>query len=176
MTKGRDETMAEAQLWRRARDGWQAAVAPSEAPDPLLLAGYLDGALEPAVRERVEAWLAGSPEALDLALAARAALTERANPPAPEALVARAQGLVRAPRVGAATGSLGERLLAQLADVLRPAVWAGAAALLLLTALGGFELGRLGGQQLAVSDGAASDEQPIEYVGLWLDQSGDELL
>ena len=44
-------------LWARARDGWRDSTAAPEAPDSLTLAAYLDGTLEAAARERVEAWM-----------------------------------------------------------------------------------------------------------------------
>ena len=91
-------------LWARARPGWRAVAAPGEAPgasgeapDPLILAAYLDGALDTAERERVEAWMAAFPEAFELMAAVRQTLEQGSREPSPESLIFRAQGLVRAP-------------------------------------------------------------------------------
>ena len=76
-----------ARLWARARPGWRAFASPGEAlgvsgeaPDPLILAAYLDGTLDLAERERVEAWMAAFPEALELMAAARQTLETACSP------------------------------------------------------------------------------------------------
>ena len=127
-------------LWRR----WRAlAVAGTEdrapAPDPLLLAAYVEGRLDEAAAAPVELWLAAHPETLAETLADLAAA--RATPAAetaPEAVVARAAALVAAadPKIVAfrppARGLHNWRSLA---------AWSGIAASLLATSLIGFELG-----------------------------------
>ena len=131
-----------ARLWARARGAWTAP--PGAAPDAVTLAAYLDGTLDPEGRARVEAWMAGSLDALDLVVAAREAGAE-APAAAPADVVRRAQGLVRTRRV--AGGGFAARLGARLASdapFWRPVAWAGVTAALLLVSVGGFELGRAG--------------------------------
>ena len=167
-----------ARLWARARPGWRALAAPGgapgasgEAPDPLILAAYLDGALDEAERERVEAWMAASPEALDLIAAAREALGQEPGA-APESLVSRAQGLVRAP-VREPAGLLAwlRGLTGFEVQAWRPIAWAGVTAVLLVASAGGFELGRLGTEQLASIQTAAGDD-----LDLGLDDPADDLI
>ncbi len=136
-------------LWARARPGWRAATRP-EAPNPLMLAAYLDGALGETEGGAVEAWMAATPEALDLMVAARVALTAESPDTAPASLVSRAQGLVRAPlREPAGLGAWLRGLIGFEPEVWRPLAWAGVtAALLLVVSAGGFELGRLGTERL----------------------------
>ena len=83
-------------LWAQARPGWRASAVAVEAPNPLMLAAYLDDSLDEAGREAVEAWMAVTPEGLELVISARAELGP-APGPVPEDLISRAQGLVRAP-------------------------------------------------------------------------------
>jgi anti-sigma factor RsiW len=130
---------AAAELWRKFQAGRGPGNDPAgEAPDPMLIAAYMDGSVDPEVRDRVEAWLAGSPDALSLVLAARAA--QAATPPAaPPELLARARGLVRPAAVEAGR----ERTLAGwFAGLARPSVWAASAAVMLFAAVVSFELGR----------------------------------
>jgi hypothetical protein len=93
-----------------------------------LLAAWLDGRLEGAEREALEARLAGDPDLLDLAVSASASSGLAA--PWPRRAEARAAALVAAPRPG----------------------WrfmAAAAAAVVLVALGGFEMGQAGSQLLS---------------------------
>ena len=163
-----------ARLWARARPGWRAAVAPEvvgEAPNPLMLAAYLDDTLDEAGREAVEAWMAAGPEALDLMIAARAELGQ-APGAAPESLVSRAQGLVRPPiNQSAGLGAWLRGLIGFEAAAWRPLAWAGVAAVLLVVSAGSFELGRLGTEQLAPIQTAAGDD-----LGLGLDDPADDLI
>ena len=76
MTEETNKSKAGAELWARAREGWRVATAAPDAPDSMTLAAYLDGTLDQAARERVEAWMAASPEALDLMISARSAQAE----------------------------------------------------------------------------------------------------
>ena len=108
------------------------ATASFSAPSPLagdedllLLAAWIDGRLEGAEREAVEARLAGDPALLDLAVSASRGKGLPA--PWPKRAEARAAGLVAPARPG----------------------WrfmAAAAAAVVLVALGGFEMGRTGSQ------------------------------
>jgi len=143
----------DARLWARARPGWRALTAPGdasgEAPDPVILAAYLDGALDAAEHERVEAWMAAFPEALELMAAARQSLEEESGEPSPESLILRAQGLVRTPLREPAGLLAWLRGLAGLEiQAWRPMAWAGLTAVLLVVSAGGFELGRLGTERL----------------------------
>ncbi len=166
-------------LWARARPGWRATTMP-EAPNPLLLAAYLDGTLGETEGGAVEAWMVATPEALDLMVAARAALAEPPGATAespdavPVSLVSRAQGLVRAPlREPARLGAWLRGLIGFEPEAWRPLAWAGVtAALLLVVSVGGFELGRQGTDQM-VSVQTASLGDDLE---LGLDDPADDLI
>ena len=170
----------DARLWARARPGWRALTAPGEAsgafgeaPDPLILAAYLDGALDAAEHERVEAWMAAVPEALELMAAARQSLEEDSREPSPESLILRAQGLVRPP-LREPTGLLAWlRGLAGLeVQAWRPLAWAGVTAVLLVVSAGGFELGRLGTERLVSVQSATLGDD----LALGLDDPADDFL
>jgi hypothetical protein len=132
-------------LWQRFKNrlagsspvpGLEKAAAPSaraekdgpEEVDLLKLAAWIDGRLDDAEREQVEDWLAAEPRHLDLALSARSAPGLAA--PWPRRAEARAAGLV-----------------APVRPSLR--MFAAAAAAVLIVALGGFEMGRVGSQWVA---------------------------
>ncbi|MFQ6017333.1 MAG: hypothetical protein ACE5KF_03990 [Kiloniellaceae bacterium] len=172
MTEDSKRDGSEAALWARARAAWQEAAAPAEAPGALTLAAYLDDRLEAPARARVEAWMAGSTDALDLVIAAWEA---RAAAPAPVSggLLGRAEGLVRQPPA-AARPAIAARLaesLAAPAALARPAGWAGIAAAVLLASVIGFELGRTGSVEMA-----ALDELLAEELSLGLAGPADDLL
>ncbi|MHA1154173.1 MAG: hypothetical protein ACTSQ7_16235 [Alphaproteobacteria bacterium] len=163
-------------LWARARPGWRVANAPGSGesePNRLALAAYLDDTLDETGRAAVEAWLAASPEALELMIAARGGLAEPPGP-APESLISRAQGLVRAPaRESAGLGVWLRGLIGFEPEAWRPLAWAGVtAALLLVVSVGGFELGRLGADRL-VSIQSATLGDDLE---LGLDDPADEFI
>jgi hypothetical protein len=111
------------------------ATASFSVPSPLageeellLLAAWIDGRLEGAEREAVEARLSGNPELLDLAVSASHAKGLPA--PWPKRAEARAAALVAPSRPG----------------------WrslAAAAAAVAMVSLGGFEMGRAGSQWLS---------------------------
>ncbi len=156
MSEELDKAKDGAGLWARARPGWRDAAAAPEAPDPLTLAAYLDGTLEAAAQERVEAWMAAAPEALNLVMALREAGAPEA---VPESLLARAQGLVRErPRPAASLGArLGGLFSFQMA-AWRPVAWAGVTAVLLVVSTGGFELGRQGALHMVDFQTASADD------------------
>ncbi len=172
MTEETNKSKAGAELWARAREGWRAAMAAPATPDSLTLAAYLEGTLDAAARARVEAWMAASPEALDLVISARSA--QAAAPGAtPDGLISRAQGLVRA-RPRAARAGLGawlSGLIALQGAAWRPVAWAGVTAVLLAVSTGGFELGRRGALHMAPVQTAASDD-----LGFGLSDPADDLL
>ncbi len=157
-------------LWARARAGWRDSAASPEAPDPLILAAYLDGTLDETAQERVEAWLATSPEALDLVIAVREAEAPEA---VPESLLARAQGLVRErPRPArAGLGAWLDGLFSFQMAAWRPVAWAGVTAVMLVVSTGGFELGRQGALHMVAFDIAAADD-----LDFGLSDSAEELL
>ena len=163
-------------LWARARPGWRATIAPGsaeEAPDPLILAAYLDGTLDEAGRAAVEVWMAATPEALESMIAARDALAAEPPGAAPVSLVSRAQGLVRAPlRVSAGLGAWLRGLIGFEPGAWRPLAWAGVAAVLLVVSAGGFELGRQGTERLAPVQAAALGDD----LGLGLDDPADDFI
>jgi anti-sigma factor RsiW len=165
MTKDIQHKHKDARLWARARDGWRETMPPAPEPDPLVLAAYLDGSLDEAARAQVEAWMAGSPDALDLAMAARDALVAGPAPP-PDSLIARASGLVRTQdSKGAGTSGGPSSWFAELfspAAWTRPAGWAGSAAAILIACLIGFELGRAGSAQYGAGDIQLAEETGFE--------------
>ncbi len=172
MTEELDKSEDGAELWTRAREGWRAATAAPDAPDSLILAAYLDGMLDEAALERVEAWMAASPEALDLVISARSAQAA-APEAAPDGLMSRAQGLVRAPPHGSRAG-LGvwlSGLIGFQVAAWRPVAWAGVTAVLLVVSTGGFELGRQGALYMVPVQTAASDD-----LGFGLGDPADDLL
>jgi anti-sigma factor RsiW len=114
------------------------ATASFSAPSPLageeellLLAAWIDGRLEGAEREAVEARLSGNPELLDLAVSVSRAKGLPA--PWPKRAEARAAALIAPSRPG-------WRFLAA------------AAAAVAIVSLGGFEMGRVGSQWLDESE------------------------
>ncbi len=145
-----------ARLWAQARPGWQASAVADEAPNPSMLAAYLDDSLDEAGREAVEAWMSATPEALDLMISARAELGQVPGP-VPEDLIARAQGLVRAPiKEPGGLGAWLRGLIGFEPEVWRPLALAGVtAALLVMVSAGGFELGRLGTERLVSTQSVA---------------------
>lgn len=158
-------------LWARARPGWRSAVAP-ETPNPLMLAAYLDNTLNEAGREAVEAWMAATPEALELMVAARVQSRQGPQEAAPASLVSRAQGLVRAPvAVSAGLGWL-RGLIGFQPEAWRPLAWAGVTAALLVVSAGAFELGRLGTERLIPVQTAALGDD----LELGLDDPADDLI
>jgi len=162
-------------LWARARPNWRAVAGPGStenAPNPLMLAAYLDGDLDDTGRAAVEAWMAASPEALDLMIAARAGLAETPGRP-PESLISRAQDLVRVPaRESAGLGAWLRGLIGFEPEAWRPLAWAGVAAVLLVVSAGGFELGSRGADRLAsVQTTTLGDD-----LELGLDDSADDLI
>ena len=142
----------------------------SLAPDSLLLAAYLDGRLDPDGREHVEAWLAADPHRLDVLLGAQDALAAGSEP-APDALVAQAQGLVApaapdaggVPRDGAAESALWSRLY-----------WPSAAAAVLMACVLGFQLGQSRAAQTALADAdiLVLTDDPIGELALDLTDLG----
>ncbi len=163
-------------LWARARPGWRASRTAEDAPNQLILAAYLDDTLDEAGRAAVEAWMAATPEALELIIAAREALaaaTPGGLEAAPVSLVSRAQGLVRAPlRESAGLGAWLRGLIGFEPEAWRPLAWAGVTAALLVVSAGGFELGRLGVDRLVPVQTAALGDD----LGLGLDDPADDLI
>ena len=119
------------QLWRRFADaqGSPPTSSPVEGEgEELLLAAWIDGRLEGAEREAVEARLSGDPELLDLAVSA--ARSRNLSAPWPKRAESRAAALIAPARPG-------WRLVAA------------AAAAVVVVALGGFEMGRTGSELLS---------------------------
>jgi anti-sigma factor RsiW len=147
-------------LWRRAREGWRPP-RDEEAPDALLLAGYLDGRLSEEEAARLEARLAAEPALLDELLALRESFATRPEA-APAAVVTRAQAAfaaqpaARAARVGKPSlfGSF-------FGSWLRPAVPAFAALALLVAFAGAFELGRYQGERLDATQTAEAGDSDV---------------
>ena len=142
-----DKTKEGADLWRKAQSSWAEpdAAVPS-APDPLLLAAYLDGRLSEAESALLESRMAANPRLLDDVLALKAELTDTPIA-APAAAITRAQALRGgglespvAPMID--SGEQGGLLSRLLGGWLRPAVPAFAVVALVLACAGAFELGR----------------------------------
>ena len=151
-------------LWLSVGRTW-AEHGLGEDPRPMTLAAFLDDRLEPADRARVEAWMAATPEGLDLVVTARSA-AQAGSAPAPEPVVARARALRPEPT--------GQRLsvagwLDRVFVPLRIAAVSGAVAAVILAAVAGFELGRAGYVNMAALDGQQSED-----LGLGFDQ--DDLI
>lgn len=164
MTKNSTDDKQNAELWLRARHGLTAEPRPEPDEADLLLAGYLDGSLDDASRDRAEAWLASDAEALDRLIALRADLAAP-RPTAPAALIGRAQGLVRAP-VQAAPKS---GFWAGLAGLFQPMAMATAAAVLVACVIG-FQIGRSGYESVA------AEPLPEGDLGFGIDAGSDDLL
>lgn len=152
-------------LWRQYQAAGRSADPNDDAPDGMALAAYLDGTLEAAERDRVEAWFAAAPERLDLLIGARQALAEP-TAPAADSVVRRAAGLrsetggLSVPGFSAGFG----RLLA-LAGPFQPLGWVVVTGAVLMACVVGFELGRMGylstlamEQTLAYDSGLGFDE------------------
>lgn len=177
MSRKEEEFQEGAALWAAAREAWRRAEAdgrpaPTDEPDAMTLAAYLDGRLGPGEAARVEAWMAASEAGLDLVLGARNVTPEAV----PARLTGRAQGLVgaadRAPRrAGGPLARLFARLGDAFAGALRPAGWAATAAAVLLLAAGAFELGRFGTQEIAAVQSLLGEE-----IAATLPQTGDDFL
>ena len=147
----------DADVWRRAKQEMTQEATANGAPcrpDALVLAAFLEGNASEAEKRQVELWLAGDPEAATLLRSLRT-LPEAV--PAPEAVLARAQDIVRAPS-RSIKGS-GAAWRSGFGDLFAGAglQWAAAAAMMLLVAVSGFEAGRSGGTALT---------DTTDYVGL----------
>lgn len=154
----------DATVWRRAKDEFAMNGGPCR-PEPGVLAAYVEGHASDGEVQQVEAWLASDPEAPSLVASLRSALRdpERAAE-VPQAAIARAQAIVRGP------GS--QAFAARSFWGLIPSAglqWSAVAALLLLVAVAGFEMGRSGGAALT-----EEPEQTILSAGLG--EPGDMLL
>jgi len=156
---------AAAALWRRVRAGRTPQGA--AAPDALTIAAYADGTLDLEARDRVEAWMAASPEALDLIISARSAAA-KPYPPAPARLVARASGLVAGRRAIVPPASGG--VLSWLAGWTQPSVWTAATAAMLLAAVISFEVGR----EATITLASAAPVQADDSIDI--SPSSDDLL
>jgi hypothetical protein len=148
----------ESALWRH----WRAATANAAgaaipAPDPLLLAAYAEHRLSEAEAERVEAWLARHPEAIEDVLAAAPSNTA-ASAQTPDASLARAMALVP----GSDPTVVPFRRPAKPVITWRIAVArVGVAACLLVVSLVGFALGTDAYTSLLNSDQSAALSQDL---------------
>ncbi len=134
-------------LWRRYREQ-AAAPAPVEI-DALTLAAYVEGACDEATRDRVEAFLVRSPEALDAVLAA-SALIAQPLPPTSLDLIRWGREALPLSEVPASSGFV-------FSEWRRGLAWAGIAASLMIVSCAGF---------LAGADSAASAVGVQADVGL----------
>lgn len=156
-------------LWRHYREKGSMPATDlnlNGMDEQMALAAYLDGRLDEAERARVEAWLAGRPEQLELLLASQAALAETGGP-APDSLVRQACALVpdrRRPFAGLSLAGL-------FAPRPRLLAWSGTLAAMVFACLLGFQLGESG------YHGAVTVERLLaREAGSVLGQGGDELI
>ncbi len=166
------ESGDERALWQRARADLSDSARPDDAPDPMMIAAYLDGSLDDAEKEALESRLLGDPEGLDLLIASRQALDEGPAAHVPETVFERAEGLVRA----APTESDGffRRVGAWLTDagsMSAAATWSAAVASFILACVVGFALGESSYESLATIAEVLSSE-----TGLGLDASAGLML
>lgn len=157
MSGGKEFT--EAALWRRWRDGADAAGETAAEPDALALAAYAEHRLgrpgadpeaDPAIAA-VEAWLAGDPARWDDIVAARLL----ADPPADAVLIARAQALIARPEGNVVTLSRPFR------DWRNTVAWSSVAASLIAAVLIGFSLGNNGVVELSGFGQTQAQDQPL---------------
>lgn len=157
-----DKTKEGADLWRKAQRSWaEPETAAAAAPDPLLLAAYLDGRLGKAEAAFLEGRMTADPELLDEMLALKAELAETPAA-APAAVIARAQALRGGGLEGLAVPMVDSEgqsgLLSRLlGGWLRPAVPAFAVVALVLACAGAFELGRYQSERILPQQTAGSD-------------------
>ncbi|WP_422368815.1 hypothetical protein [Pelagibius sp.] len=157
-----DKTKEGADLWRKAQSCWaEPEAAVPAAPDPLLLAAYLDGRLSQAEAALVESRMTANPRLLDEVLALKAELAETPVA-APAAAVARAQALrgggLESPAVPVIDSEEQSDFLSHLlGGWLRPAVPAFAVVAVVLACAGAFELGRYQSERILPQQTAGSD-------------------
>jgi hypothetical protein len=153
-------------LWRRWRDGDAAGQARAPEPDFVALAAYAEGRLSSAVDDAeldneiriIEDFLANRAEAIaDIGAGRDAAGWER-HSPAPEAMVLRAQSLIR----GAEAGIVPFRA--------RRASWKAiaVAASLLAAGVAGFSIGMDDWLSLTNSSGASLTDELMDPPGTML--------
>lgn len=133
-------TAADKELWQKARTAWSEAPPEAEEPDPLVLAAYLEGRLEPSESAGLEARLAADPAALALLTASGEALAAGPDAAVPESLLRRAEGLVRAQPAAEPEAGLLARLRGFL-DLQTQAAWGSFAAALVIACVAGYEIG-----------------------------------
>ena len=153
MTDEKHVAPGDERLWRLARAAStetgvdRGTEGPSlDAEEVLLLAAYLDGDLDAEAEAEVEAWLAGDTAACEALIAARQALAEGPSEAAPLAIVERASALVRRPPAPERRSWLAG-LFGPGAGLLRPAGMAAAAAVA-VAGLAGFQLGKVGAEEV----------------------------
>lgn len=156
-----DKTKEGADLWRKAQRSWaEPEAAVPAAPDPLLLAAYLDGRLSEAEAALLESRMTANPRLLDEVLALKAELTDTPVA-APSAVIARAQTLrgggLESPAVPVIEKEEQSDLLSRLlGGWLRPAMPAFAVVALVLACAGAFELGRYQSERVLPQQTAGS--------------------
>jgi hypothetical protein len=137
MSEHADQDSQDRRLWRRyaARFRRQPAQPPL---DPNALAAYLDGTAEPELVERIEARMASDGALLEEVMELRGLPSVEAGP-APESVLRQAKALV-SPAARAALPPAGMVIRAQA--WWRRVQWAAAAAVVVVSCLGGYGFGR----------------------------------
>lgn len=154
----------DAAVWRRAKGEFAMNGTPCR-PEPIVLAAYVEGRANGDEVQQVEAWLAGDPEAPALVASLRGALRDpKRAPEVPQTVIARAQAIVRRPGT-----EVRERGTSWGLFPGAGLQWSAVAALMLLIAVAGFEVGRSGGATLA-------EEPEATFLAADLGELGDSLL
>ncbi len=163
MSDMKDTPIPDRKLGRQDEAAHRSGDPTEGGPDSMELAAYLDGTLEDAARDRVEAWFAAAPERLDLLIGARQALAEP-TVPAPDPVVRRAAGLLPEPGSLPVPGfSAGFGRLLALAGPVRPLGLVAVSGAVLLACVVGFELGRMGYLSTLAMEQVVAYESGLEF-------------
>lgn len=163
-------TAADKELWHRARTAWSEAPLEEDEPDPLVLAAYLEGRLDPGESADLEARLAADPAALELLTASGQALAAGPDAAVPEGLLRRAEGLVRAQPATEPEAGLLARLRGFF-DLPTQAAWGSFAAALVIACVAGYEIG-----YQSMDSGRNLADLPVQEGAVGLDTMAGPLL
>ncbi len=149
-------TAADRLRWRKYRARLDRRAGAGDI-DPGLIASYLDGALRPAEREAVEAWLAATPEAAETLVSAREVLRDQTPVAVPDAVLAAGRAALASETAPAPVPARETR--SAISGVFRWFEWSVAAAMLMLVCVAGWNAGQDSGVP-----GAAGGEIEVAVV------------